>query len=506
MKTYFLILISLLVLTSCSQRKQDSAIVQTSGFYPEVEQRTLIVGQIDNFLAFKDAPKNIELSITDIAINNHHSYNLEIDDSGKFIFDIPLYNPMISHLKYGDSFIAPYLFPNDTILLNFSLYKDGYKFKHRYIRYDKKRNKFQKTFKRYHQLVFHRNRNFRKTIESLTEVQKIKAEYLGFEKAIEEKIKNISLEDSLGKDLSNYLVYHAKYSTYNELIRTLHKNEKETNWREFLSFLDDSVIFNKDAIICADYQIFLNSYFNLVERHFDTQDSLCSNEEYNTLEALTNQVEQCFKLRKGIWAEFLAASYLYKVILKEELDQSLKSSYSELIKKYFEDIYIRQLLLSTLNSDTNKNDIVKEKSIPKGAKLKKYSSFSGEDLLDKIISENKGKVIYIDIWATWCSPCKRQIPHSIRLHKMFHKENVSFVYLCCRSEEETWKNVIRQHQIKGDHILLSKEQNDYLKTKFSITGIPRYLLIDKNGEIVSTKAPRPDSDEIVKSIRRILQY
>ncbi len=496
----------MLTIISCTQRKQDSENTQPTIFYPEVEQRSLIIGQINNFHEFVDAPKVIELSVTDITINNRHTYNLEIDDNGKFVFDIPLYNSMISYIYYGDSFIGSYLFPNDTIFLNFDLYKDGYKFKHRYIRYDKMHDKFQKNFHRYHQWIFYQNRSFNKKISSITEPQEIKEEYLNFEKELLEKIKIISNKDSLNKDLTNYLVYRSKYSIYNELIRIGSKIEKEIERQEFFSFLNDSNVFNKDAMLCADYQYFINNYHYIIEKPFNSiQDSLCKNEEFNSLEMVTNQLNQYFNLRKGIWAEFMAASYIYNNVLKEELDQSLNSSYTELINKNFEDIYIRQLLLSAWKKNTNKDDKIKEKSIPEGAKLKKYNSLSGKDLLDRIIRENKGKVIYIDIWATWCSPCKRQIPHSIRLHEMLHGEKVSFVYLCCRSEEETWKNVIRLHQIKGDHILLNKEQNDYLKTKFSTSGIPRYLLIDKNGKIVSTDAPRPDSEEILRKIKWLIK-
>ncbi len=505
MKNGPLTLLCLILIMSCTQKKQDTEKTHPTIFYPEVEQRTLIIGQINNYHKFTDIPKIIELSVNDITINNRHTYNLEIDGSGKFVFDIPLYNPTISYIYYGDFFISPYLFPNDTIFLKFDLYKNGNKLKAKAINYDEKHNEFQKNFKRFHQWIFYQNSGFRKKISSNSNPQKLKEEYLNFEKEIFEKIEDISKKDSLNDILTDFLICRSKYSIYNELISVGSKIENEDERREFFTFLNDSVVFNKNAILCDVYQFFLHNYQFNVNRPFKAKaDSLCKNEEFNSLESITNQLNHYFSQRNGVWAEFLAASYLYNNITKEEFDKLPNSSFMTLINNYFEDGYIRQLLLSTWKDNSNKDVLLMEKPIPKEAKLKKYNSLSGEKLLERIIADNKGRVIYIDIWATWCVPCKRQIPHSIRLHEIFDGEKVSFVYFCCRSEEETWEKNIKLYQVKGNHILLNKEQNDFLKTRFSITGIPRYLLVDKNGEIVDIDAPRPDSEKILRDIKSLI--
>ena len=217
-------------------------------------------------------------------------------------------------------------------------------------------------------------------------------------------------------------------------------------------------------------------------------------------------INNAFKVRNGKWAEMLAASQLYASAFKEEeLTKTVIDSLDQLIQTSFTDEYIRQLLLSLCNRTGKKVEEISLQTIPTAANLQKYDSLSGEQLYNKILSDRQGKVIYIDIWATWCSPCKEQIPHSIRMHEMLKDKNVSFVYLCCDSKEDIWKNVIRQYQMTGDQIFLNKEQYTFWEKKFVIHGIPRFILVDKKGKIIDSNAPRPSSEEILERINKLLE-
>ena len=67
-----------------------------------------------------------------------------------------------------------------------------------------------------------------------------------------------------------------------------------------------------------------------------------------------------------------------------------------------------------------------------------------KETFNKILQENKGKVIYIDCWATWCGPCKKAMPDSKKLMKKYEGTDVSFVYVCIESEEKLWKKLISE--------------------------------------------------------------
>jgi len=108
-----------------------------------------------------------------------------------------------------------------------------------------------------------------------------------------------------------------------------------------------------------------------------------------------------------------------------------------------------------------------------------------EEAFSKILSKNKGKVIYIDVWATWCSPCIKAMPDSKKLMEKFKQKDVSFVYLCIDSKENLWKRLVSDFNLgDGEHYLMDKNQSNFFRKTMNVQGIPQYFIIDKNGNIV----------------------
>lgn len=108
---------------------------------------------------------------------------------------------------------------------------------------------------------------------------------------------------------------------------------------------------------------------------------------------------------------------------------------------------------------------------------------SEEELFATLIGRHKGKVQFIDFWATWCSGCRKTIKEYEPLKKEISEDKVAFVYLTPPSSiEKTWKILIED--IAGEHYWLDKEQWNYLWKHFQMTGLPMYLIIDKQGNIV----------------------
>jgi thiol-disulfide isomerase/thioredoxin len=159
-------------------------------------------------------------------------------------------------------------------------------------------------------------------------------------------------------------------------------------------------------------------------------------------------------------------------------------------------------------SDFYKNELVLKNSAPvylnsSGIKMLNIE-FEGSSVIQTLIKLHPQKVLYVDIWATWCSPCLKEFPNSRKLYQRIDTTKVAFVYLCVRSEKEIWKKMIAEEKLKGQHYLLNKEQSDSLSVSLGgIYGIPRYFIIGKNGEIKDANAPTPSSNKIEKVLMEL---
>ncbi len=119
-----------------------------------------------------------------------------------------------------------------------------------------------------------------------------------------------------------------------------------------------------------------------------------------------------------------------------------------------------------------------------------------------MLSDLKGKKIYIDVWATWCGPCIKEIPSLKTLEKELHQENIQFVSVSIDTQEdkEKWSTFIDEKELTGLQLLAKGDWNSDLATAYNIKGIPRFLLIDEEGKIISANAPRPSDPKIKETL------
>ena len=156
---------------------------------------------------------------------------------------------------------------------------------------------------------------------------------------------------------------------------------------------------------------------------------------------------------------------------------------------------------------------LKERAEAVGTKL--YDTRSGSvaadftypDVNGKMVSlsQFKGKVVLVDVWATWCGPCKKQIPHLINLEKEIHGKDlvVLGVSLDEAKDKQKWLDFIKEKGLGG--VQLHASGWSKITKDYKITGIPRFMVFDKKGNVVTTDAPRPSDPALKKLLEEELK-
>lgn len=130
----------------------------------------------------------------------------------------------------------------------------------------------------------------------------------------------------------------------------------------------------------------------------------------------------------------------------------------------------------------------------------------GEKILRKLVEPYKGKIVLIDVWGTWCSPCRQALSHSKELYNRMAQYDIVFLYLANRSDDESWKNVIKEYNVTGDNVVhynLPEEQQSAVENFLKVNGYPTYRLIDRNGNLLDVNADPRDLDAFENLIKAL---
>lgn len=105
----------------------------------------------------------------------------------------------------------------------------------------------------------------------------------------------------------------------------------------------------------------------------------------------------------------------------------------------------------------------------------------------------KGKYVYIDLWASWCVPCIKEVPFLQQLEKDYASANITFLSLTLDENKAAWKRKMQELNMHGNQLDAAASGLDKL---LNVTGIPQFILYDAEGKLVLLNAPRPSSKEL----------
>nr|WP_121271146.1 TlpA disulfide reductase family protein [Pedobacter schmidteae] len=250
----------------------------------------------------------------------------------------------------------------------------------------------------------------------------------------------------------------------------------------------------------------VNFLLSLKRDGFNDDYAAKNSNEYNTLvehymqykfNGLIGEVDASEFLNFGTGAElsgltkqvFLAR----QMIIFTTADNNLYKQVHQKFKKEVKDPQLLSLVDKTRNkylAKLNENILSKE-------------NVSQSRSLNEIFQKYRGKVIYLDLWASWCGPCKSEMPNSKKIKAKLKDQDVIFLYLAYQDKKENWLAARKELEIDGEHYLLNPQLVKEASQLFEISGIPHYVIIDKDGNIVNKHAGRPN--EAYPELLKLLQ-
>ena len=307
----------------------------------------------------------------------------------------------------------------------------------------------------------------------------------------DESFKNRQVPDAYKNAVRKQAVYDAGISLAQYSFRGKKGNRNVYSDTAYMQYLAAVPFNDKDALVCNDYTFFLGQ---LTQNLWQ-----CKNDSLHfDSEVRAYNRKNCSRLRDSIARVYLkgdAYDVALYYILYEEVNSLnwLKGAPGFDAKFTHIDSIINSLgagFNDKIHLDRLKIKLAAFKEEDKPAP--DFTAWSAEGKEVKL-SDFRGKVVYVDFWATSCGPCVAELPHIPQLQEKFRDKDVVFLYVSFDNKKETWQRFIDERNFRGVHLIDTKGFNSEAALKYNIAGIPRFILVDKKGLLVSAEAPRPSA-------------
>jgi thiol-disulfide isomerase/thioredoxin len=288
--------------------------------------------------------------------------------------------------------------------------------------------------------------------------------------------------------------FKQRYWFYNQIIkRDLRISENLRNQ------LDNKEFFTLNYLLFLD-QIHSDKHDTLASPKYATNTNFL-NYIHNNIQ-MVNEMGINSKMKSCFIASKLSTSLLDQKILRMNKSEFLQYSANvdSLYEMYCSSIAHSSMLACITDYKTtqyqkflNRNPLMKGDKAP---------DFYLTDINGKFyaLKDFQGKLIYLSFWATWCSSCIKTLPEKNAIIRKYENKKIEFINISFDSEKDKWEKLIEDYNILGLNLICKGNWEDVLKTNYYIQGIPKYVLINKNGEIIDSDAPSPGNETELTSL------
>lgn len=236
--------------------------------------------------------------------------------------------------------------------------------------------------------------------------------------------------------------------------------------------------------------IYLNEFKPFVQNYTAYKLNKILKAENREIKSADEYAESYFSILKEIFVEPIVLEEVYYSFLKDFISYYGAESVSTVYSDYKDITSNKQRLTELEMIFAEYNQLA-----PGQASI----DWSFPDINGKTysLSDFRGKYVYIDVWASWCGPCKKEIPLLKSLKEKFANKNIEIIGISVDDNRADWVNSINNEGLNGVQLYAGGWENELCEF-YKITGIPRFILLDKQGKIINANADRPSGDiEIV---------
>ena len=455
-------------------------------FFLSAQPNTLVIGKIKNAKFIKE----IELSMNTLYLNNGIDvYTSKIIDDNTFAFAVEVKEPQVAILKYARNKGVIFLQPNDTLYVDCDANNFQYSFEFsgrlgisnscltEYLRLNpREMSVFNMTQYRQKLYWYQNSPRMEKAMLAMNQPTFENHMKSRKEKALDHLEKyNAARPGKLTQEFKAFLKAEIQYDfAYHSLMYgNVFKNRYSLK-ESYFDFLKEVPLQN-EQIGNEWYREFLVAYFDYKNLKNESDERI----------PFVFQYEEGSKMLEGKTKAFFQSEIIARAFRAKENDV--------IIEKYWD--YMR-------HQDYGNFDIKVIESYEKAIKFAggtQAPDFVLKDLNNNEIALTKyrGKVVYLNFWATWCRPCMDKMEKLKVLQPELESEDVVFINVSLDRKEEVWKETLERRQFKGIHILASGELNSEIAKAYEIKVLPRYFIINKEGDFV--KNPKSKDLQEVKN-------
>ncbi len=445
----------------------------------------IVVAGCNNKVTYKAGPatlagsivgaENQQLFIRKETINQNELDTIMVSLNGSFSYTTNLEKPEYFTLFVGRDQLVIYMKPGDTVSFAADIQRfDEIKFSGSssvYNDYLVKLTKGQGAYSATLQNIFRFDeKTVSKSMDSVRLAQLADLEVL--EKNFS-KTDPIFIQTEKNRILYYWGVNHILYPLYYGYLNQIENYQPSP---DFDSFMNELNLNDSNLLTIPEYRQFISNYLSSEVNSYFYSDSLQVSQPSFTAYQL-NKVSALF-------SDPSIKSYLAYRILKDHVLYDGVKDY-DIILPIFEDLCKVEDFRADIQNDLKAWELLK-KGMP-------ANDFAGVNIKgDSVrLSDFRGKYVYVDVWATWCQPCLKEIPFLLEMDEAFKGKNIVFLGVSVDRDKEDWMSRVEQGGLAGLQVYVGL--NEDLSGFYKISGIPRFMLFDPDGNILEVSADRPSS-------------